>query len=252
MSGQDSPKGVRSDGPKIRTLRKRAGFTQRDFADRFSITARTLQRAEGGERILPEMLNSIAAGLKVASSELSLESEHGIQGTASSEPTRELVRLPRATTARQVVAALAPIQHLTFDYDIDPDEITADDVAAAIEIIQQLSGQPETSATEPSTYVRRLGQLNKLLARLEEMGIRFFIGCYWEPTVIIEDESAQNRTVQYCRVETVCRGNILIAQTNARYLTKPVSRKYTDEQFEANLEELKSFGWEIEDRRIQS
>jgi transcriptional regulator with XRE-family HTH domain len=252
MSGQDSPRGVRPDGPKIRTLRKRAGFTQRDFADRFSITARTLQRAEGGERILPEMLNSIAAGLKVASSELSLESGHGIQGTASSEPTRELVRLPRATTARQVVAALAPVQHLAFDYDIDPDEKTAEEVAAAIEIIERLSGEPESRSSEPSVYVRQLGQLNKLLGRLEEKGVRFFIGGYWEPTVIMEDESAPDRPTQYCRVETISRGIILIAQANVRYLTRSINRKYTDAQFEANLEELRSFGWEVEDRRNQS
>lgn len=242
---------MRPNGPKIRALRKRAGFSQRDFAARFAITARTLQRAESGERILPEMLNSIAAGLKLASSELILEPLIKT-GPTPIEPHTEQVRLPRTATARQLVAALAPVQQLAFEYDIDPNEEIAEEVAAATEIIEKISGEQGTETLEPSTYVRQLGRLNSLLGRLEERGVRFFVGSYWEPTVTIEDELTPGRTARYCRIETICRGIMLIAEANLRYLTKHIIRKYTDEQIDASIEELKSGGWEVEDRRIPS
>lgn len=243
---------MRANGAKIRALRKQAGFSQRDFAARFAITARTLQRAESGERILPEMLNSIATGLKVASSELYFEPLNTPPGAIPVESHKEQVRLPRAATARQIVAVLAPIQQLTTEYDIDPDEETAEEVAAAIETMEQLTGKPDTKALEPSTYVRRLGRLNSLLSRLEERGVRFFVGSYWEPTVIIEDEPASGRTTQYCRFETICRGIMLIGQADVRYLTRPIIREYTNEKIDASIEELRNSGWEVEDRRIPS
>jgi len=243
---------VRTNGAKIKALRKRAGFSQRDFAARFAINARTLQRAESGERILPEMLNSIAAGLKVASSELNLEPLSMTTGAIPVESHKEQVRLPRNATARQIVAALAPIQQLTLEYDIDPDEETAEEVAAAIETMEQLTGKPDTKALEPSTYVRQLGRLNSLLGRLEERGVRFFIGSYWEPTVMIEDEPVPDRTTQFCRVETICRGIMLIGQADVRYLTRPIISEYTNEKIDASIEELKNSGWEVDDRRIPS
>lgn len=243
---------MRTNGAKIKALRKRTGFSQRDFAARFAITARTLQRAESGERILPEMLNSIAAGLMVASSELGFEPLSKTAGAIPVALHKEQVRLPRAATARQIITVLAPIQQLTTEYDIDPDEETAEEVAAAIETMEQLTGKPDTKALEPSTHVRRLGRLNSLLSRLEERGVRFFVGSYWEPTVIIEDESAPDRTAQYCRVETICRGIMLIGQADARYLTRPVIREYTNEKIDASIEELRNSGWEVEDRRIPS
>ncbi|MCK4867479.1 MAG: helix-turn-helix transcriptional regulator, partial [Alphaproteobacteria bacterium] len=141
MASRDSLRGVCPNGPRIKELRKRAGFSQRDFAARFAITARTLQRAESGERVLPEMLNSIAAGLKVASSELDIESMESSTGSTWFEPHYEQVRLPRTATARQIAAVLAQVQQLTFEYDIDPDEKTAEDVAAAMEIMERLVGK---------------------------------------------------------------------------------------------------------------
>lgn len=252
MTGRESSRGVSANGPKVRALRKRAGFSQRDFAARFAITARTLQRAESGERILPEILNSIAAGLKVASSELKFEPLSTTTGSIPVEPRREQVRLPRTASARQIVAALSPIQQLTLEYDIDPDEETAEEVATAIEIIEQLTEKSDSRALEPSTYVRHLGRLNSLLGRIEERGVRFFIGGYWEPTVMFEDEPAPDRKTHYCRVETVCRGIMLIGRADTRYLTRSIIREYTDEQINASIEELKSSGWEIEDRRSPS
>ena len=252
MTVRESPKGVRPNGSKIRTLRKQAGFTQRDLAARSAITARTLQRAENGEPILPEILNSIAAALKVASAELGLKALTITAGTKPAEKNKELVRLPRTVTAQQIVSALAQVQQLVFEYDIDPDDKTAQEVAAVVEIVEQLTGKPDSSTSEPSMYVRQLGNLNSMLSRLEEWGIRFFVGSYWEPTVMIEDEdeSAPNQSSQYCRIEMISRGIMLISQANVRYLTRSVILKYTDEQFDANIEELKSFGWEVEDRRI--
>ena len=243
---------MRTDGAKIKALRKRAGFSQSDFAARFAITARTLQRAESGERILPGMLNSIAAGLKVSSPELIFEPLSKTTGAIPAEPHKEQVRLPRTATARQVVAVLEPVQQLTLEYDIDPDEETAEEVAAAIETIEQLTGKPDIKALEPSTHVRRLGRLNSLLSRLEERRVRFFAGSYWEPTVIIEDEPAPDRTAHYCRVETICRGILLIGHADVRYLTRPVIHEYTNEKIDASVEELRNSGWEVEDRRIPS
>lgn len=198
---------------------------------------------------MPEMLNSIAAGLKLASSDLSLEPTSKTDSIPV-EPRTEQVHLPRTDTARKIVAALAPIQKLAFEYDIDPDEETAEDVAAATEVIEQLTGKSETGSLEPSTYVRQLGRLNSLLGRLDKCGIRFFAGSYWEPTVIIENEP--DRVTPLCRVDTVCQGIMMIAETNMRYLTKTIIRKYTDEQIDSSIEELKSSGWEVDDRRGSS
>lgn len=252
MASRNSPRGVRPNGPRIKELRKRAGFSQRDFAARFAITARTLQRAESGERVLPEMLNSIAAGLKVASSELDLEPMESSTGSTRFEPHYEQVRLPRTATARQITAVLAQVQQLTFEYDIDPDEETAEDVAAAMEIMERLVGKSGANELEPSAHVRLLGRLNSLLGRLEQQNIRVFTGSYWEPTVTIEDEPTLDRPTQYCRVETVCRGIMLIGQVDARYLTRRVIREYTDEKIDASIDELRNSGWEVDDRRTPS
>lgn len=252
MTDKKGPRGVRPNGPKIKLLRERAGISQRDFAARFAITARTLQRAESGERILPEMLSSIAAGLKAASSELTLEPLSVANSAIQGETRKERVRLPRTSSAREIATALAPVQNLVFEYDIDPDENTAEDLAAAIEIIERMPERQDANALEPSAYVRHLGQLNGLLSRLEEQEIRFYTGSYWEPAVMIEEQPAPGRTGQNCWIELICRGIMLIGQKDVRYLTRPVTRKYTDEQIDAHIEELTNSGWKVEDRRISS
>jgi transcriptional regulator with XRE-family HTH domain len=249
MIRKSGTKGISPDGPKIRQLRRHAGLSQQEFAARFAVTMRTLQRAESGEPILPEMLNAIAAGLKVSSAEL----VPGLSRMATSdlriEPRSERVRLRRTLSARELTAALEHVKELEFEYDVDPDEETAEDLAEATEIVERLAKAAGSSSSQPANFIRRLGRLNGLLARLDECGIAFFVGAYWEPAVTVEDEAGSGGKTQYCRVESVCRGLLRIGRAQGRYQSKLVERTYTDEEISRSVEELQRYGWEVEDLR---
>ncbi len=253
MTGRHSARGVRPNGPKIRKLRKRLGMSQRDFAARYAVTARTLQRAESGERILPELLSCIATGLRVTAAELTL-----LPATLSENPSRpqfsrEQLRLPRTASARQVVTALEDAQDLEFLYEIDLDERTAEELAAAIEIIELLAGATGNDRIEAAAYIRQLGRLNSTLNLLENNNIRLYIGRYWEPDVVIEEvDPGTADPTHYCRVELVCKALIVMAEADLHHVTKPISRKYTDEQIDISIEELRSLGWHVEDKRPSS
>lgn len=242
-------KGVSPDGPKIRRLRLRAGLSQQEFATRFAVTTRTLQRAESGEAILPEMLNAIAAGLKVASAELALDPSRTAATRPQVESRKEQVRLRRTVSARELTAALARVKELAFEYDVDPDEETAEDLAEATEIVETLAGNPGSRDSAPATFIRKLGRLNALLGRLDERGIAFFVGAYWEPAVTVEDNPGPGGKTQYCRVESVCRGLLRIGRAKGRYRSKLVERTYTDDEINRSVEELQRHGWEVEDVR---
>lgn len=250
MAGRNSARGIRPNGLKIRKLRKRLGMSQRDFAARYAVTARTLQRAESGERILPELLSNIAAGLRVRAADLALLPATASENPLYPPPSKEQIRLQRTLSAREIVMALEDAQDLEFLYDIDPDEQTADELAAAIETIELLAGATGGDGTEAAAYIRQLGRLNSTLNLLEKNNIRFYIGRYWESDVVIEEvEHDTDDSTHYCRVELVCKALIFIAEADLRYVTRPISRKYTDEQIDISIEELRGFGWHVEDKR---
>lgn len=229
-------------------LRRQSGLSQHDFAARFAVTTRTLQRAESGAPILPEMLNAIAAGLKIASAELVLAVPDAVPAPFV-ESCSERVRLRRTASARELTAALDQVRDLAFEYDIDPDEAAAEDLAEATEIVEQLAKLPGGRINEPASVVRRLGRLNRLLAGLDGRGIGFFVGTYWEPAVTVEDEPGPGGKSQYCRIERVCRGLLRIGRAEGRYSTRLVARTYTDEQVDRSIEELRRYGWVVEDLR---
>lgn len=250
MTGRNSARGIRPNGLKIRKLRKRLGMSQRDFAARYAVTARTLQRAESGERILPELLSSIAAGLRVTAADLTLLPAGASENPLYPPQSKEQIRLQRTSSAREIVTALEDAQGFEFLYDIDPDEQTADELAAAIETLELLAGTTGGGGTEAAAYIRQLGRLNSTLNLLEKNNIRFYIGSYWEPDVVIEEvEPDSDNSSHYCRVELVCNALIFIAETDLRYITRPITRKYTDEQIDTSIQELRGFGWHVEDKR---
>lgn len=241
-------KGVRPDGPRIRELRRQAGLSQRAFSERCAVTMRTLQRAESGVPILPEMLNAIASGLKVTAAALVLDSPEA--GPAPRvEPHKEHVRLRRTASAREITEVLGQVREVAFEYDIDPDESTAEILAEATEIVEQLTKRTEPIRSDPANVVRRLGRLNRLLAQLDERGSAFFVGTYWEPTVTIEDEPGPRGKPQYCRIERICRGLLRISRAKGRYQTRLVAHTYTDEQLDRSADELRRYGWVVEDLR---
>lgn len=252
MASTNHTRGIRPNGPKIRALRKGLGLSQRDFSNRHAVTTRTLQRAENSEVILPELLNSIATGLQVAMADI-VQQQRGNEAVSTPmEPDRQQVRLLRTESAREIIAALETVTRLAYIYDINPDEETAEELVTALEIIEQLSGAPDGAELKPTTYVRQLGRLNILLNGLETKKIRFYVGSYWEPDVVIEEVSAPENATQICRVELICQGIMLIGAADLRYVTRPIVRKYSGEQIDASIEELRSFGWHVEDKRPSS
>lgn len=241
-------RGIHPNGAKISRLRRQSGLSQQGFAARFAVTTRTLQRAESGAPILPEMLNAIAAGLKVASAELVLDAPEAVHAPRV-DPCNERVRLRRTASAREITAALSEARDVAFEYDVDPDEATAEHLAEAAEIVMRLTKPPEGRMDEPASVVRRLGRLNRLLAALAARGISFFVGTYWEPVVTVEDEAGPGRKLRYCRIERICRGLVCIGHARGRYRTKLVARTYADEQINRSIEELRRYGWVVEDLR---
>lgn len=135
------------------------------------------------------------------------------------------------------------------EYDVDPDEATADDLAEATELIERLVKPREGRTPEPASLIRRLDRLNRLLAGLDERGIGFFVGPYWEPAVTLEDEPSPAKEPHYCRVEPVCRGLLRTGHARGRYRGRFITLNDTDERIDRSVEELRRYGWVVEDLR---
>ena len=116
-------KGVTPDGAKIREFRKRKGLSQKSLVYKANVTSRTLQRAEKGERVMPEVLNTIAHALDVKPLDIMVEATEGLTRTAD-DPRHGVVRLKRVESARQVNKMIMQ-EDIDFDFDVDADESTA-------------------------------------------------------------------------------------------------------------------------------
>lgn len=186
-------KGVLPDGAKIKKLRKQAGKTQKGLINRTVVMLRTLQRAEQGKPILPDMLGAIAASLGVTSDEIR------ISASTDDRAPRSIVRLRRLdppSASNMVKLFRDGVDRMDIEFDLDPDQSTAELLAEAAELSEEFranewdwegwfeaTSDPEAlqkNKFTPAQEIRKIGRLNTLLQALADSGIFPFLGAYTE------------------------------------------------------------------------
>jgi transcriptional regulator with XRE-family HTH domain len=179
-------KGVKANGSKIKELRRRRGLSQKALGREANVTERTLQRAEKGEIVMPEMLTAIATGLKTDVEELLAVGVSRSETTLPDDPHNLLVRLIRTKSANELANRIMWGEKPRISWDVDPDAPTAEKIATVIELIEGLALLRSVRST--ADHMRDLGRLNSLLADLDKNGIGVFMGSYQEFTVKKEEE----------------------------------------------------------------
>ena len=181
-------KGVLPDGAKIRKLRRQAGKTQKGLINNTVVMLRTLQRAEQGKPILPDMLGAIAASLGVTSNELR---KGASTDDSKSRPIVRLRRMAPPSASNFIKHVRDGVDRMDIEFDLDPDQSTAELLAEAAELLEEFRANwhwefwwAATSKSEglqenkftPAQEIRKIGRLNTLLQSLADSGIFPYLG----------------------------------------------------------------------------
>jgi len=165
------------DGEKLKKLRDSKFGTQQRLANKCNVSIKTIQRAEKGESIAPDVANEIAKALNVDTQEI-LSAADGSEKIVEQAPANyEFLRLKQLTTAKSLFDA-AKSQLLEFEFELDLDESTATELAEFIQPIEELNNKnndPEKTTTV-SEQLRVIGKVNDGLKALENKNICGFIG----------------------------------------------------------------------------
>ncbi len=260
MAKESTAKGVLPNGPKIKKLRKAAGFSQKNFVNQAHLSDRTLQRAEKGEPVMPEVLTEIAGVLRVKLSEIMLD-DPGSTGIALDDPHYEFVRLQRMISATEFTERARYGNIVDFQFHADPDEELADKIAEAVEIIEALrESRDRVGSTEPGNLsnadrIREIGRLNTIMKALAESCVYFFIGGFCrrhfyktQMDIQVYSDQAFYGDVYVAEVKsyTVFR----ITHDDAQHIVEKVHVGPTDEEIDKMIAEKKEEGSHVEDNRI--
>ena len=262
---QATGKGVYPDGEKIKELRKREGYSQKNLASKINITVRTLQRAEKGDRVMPEVVSTIASFLRVPPANLQKQG-HARDGQETQpgpldDPHHEIVRLQRMMSATKLAERARYGNILDFQFHADPDEELADKIAEAVEIIEALRESRDRVRSTGSgnlsnaNRIREIGRLNTIMKALAESCVYFFIGGFWrrrfyrtQMDIQLSSDESVYGDAYVAEVEsyTVFR----ITHDDAQHIVEKVHVGPTDEEIDKMIAEKEEEGWHVEDNRI--
>jgi transcriptional regulator with XRE-family HTH domain len=170
------------DSKKIRDLREKRGLSQEQLASKGKVSARTVQRAEAGEKIEQETLADIAAVLGATYEELLLTD--GARHQDEAVESGAVVVLHRTSSAREIVHALQRADLHVLDYDVDPAEDNVDLLAGLIERLESFAppwatgAPPQEENRTVAQTIRDIATINKDVSSLEALGIYVFLGEY--------------------------------------------------------------------------
>jgi transcriptional regulator with XRE-family HTH domain len=233
-------KGVRANGSKIKELRRKRALSQKALGREANVTERTLQRAEKGEVVMPEVLTAIATALKINVDGIIAEGVTRTETALPDDPHDVLVRLKRTSSASELSRTLILASDQVIDWEVDPDAATADKIAALIEIAQRWSADNADNYDDPADHMRDLGRANSLLADLNDAGIGLFVGSYQVFSVVTQRELK--------KVQLKSDTTKLIMFSNERGSQMTVRRRISSTEDEARqeLEALVEQGYEVE------
>jgi transcriptional regulator with XRE-family HTH domain len=173
---RNTSKSIPVDGEKIRDLRKEKFVTQQRFADKCGVSEKTIQRAEKGGSIDPDVVNEMAKALKVNIEDIVSEADGTGVSLEQAPPHYEYLRLKQPDSVKELFTA-AKSDILEFEFDVDLDQNTANEIASFIEPIEEMNNRSVNVGNPPaSEQLRIIGRLSEGLQTLTEKGICIFIG----------------------------------------------------------------------------
>ena len=157
--------GTMTMGDKIKALRAKHAMTQEDLADRAGLGVATVQRAEGGQRIAPNTLASIAAAFGITAAEIGADD-------AAAGTFEPYLPLEPITSGRQLVDLLRAGANIDFGFC----ELNNLDDARAVELFHDFCNTVamQEGPLAPVAQVVRELEAKEKLAQLAERG--FIVG----------------------------------------------------------------------------
>ena len=204
---------------------------------------------------MPEVMNGIARTLKVSREELIKSKNEATVGLVIprplDDPHYELVRLQRFTSATKLAERIG-IGTPYFEFDVDPDEELANQIADTVELIEALrKSRRQGFGSLPgglsgADRIREIGRLNGRLNALSESGVHVYCGWYWYRLFgLRSDAPSDNQYLAEERIENVVR----FSTEDVPYQTVKAHVGLTDQEIEGKIEKARGDGYHVEDER---
>jgi len=214
---------------------------------------RNLQRAEQpGCRVGLGTLNGIARTLGVDVATIIRAAERPLTDWEKSIGM-EVLRLKKLEKTSEIASRLRPVpgkKTLEFAFEIDPAEEVGNLMATAVTLIGELRDNltvraPENEATHAAEQIRKMGQINNLLAKLSVEGAHIYFGSY--TTREVEWDSLK----RFYTVKDEHRVKVLISEIDKSQITKEIFTGITLEDAVAELKRHKADNHPIDEEWLE-
>ncbi|CAN7249164.1 helix-turn-helix domain-containing protein [Bosea sp. LjRoot90] len=178
----NEPNQSRSNGQRLRELRKQLSITQDKLAIMSGVNIRTIQRAERGVVLQLDTLAGIAAALRVTVGDI-LEANAILDNGSDPKEERNAVALRHISSGKALLDIILGSFSGTLYCNAEPTAHNIDSLSGMVEQLENLIPNPWTTPMEDirlslAQRLRLAVNISEEISNLERLGIAIYAGTY--------------------------------------------------------------------------
>lgn len=170
------------DGAKIQQIRMGKGLSQMALAGASGYDRRTIQRAEAGDAVRPNVAASLAQALDVSVDEIKSRQLDMLEGLHPKPGEGEVVLLP-CRSGRRLVETLRANTFAKLEHTVEPRSDNIQPLRRFAELFEKVRTDPWLRHGERPNYSEHeildlMSEANEILDQMAEKGFTLYLGTY--------------------------------------------------------------------------